>query len=183
MIAHFSFHSYLKDILLKEGNIMKVTFAGNEVELGGHEVHVGDTITDFTAVHNDLSPFKLSDVKGKKLIVAVPSLDTSVCDAEVRRFNEEATKYPDVKVLTVSMDLPFAQARWCGAHGIKNVVTVSDYKDRSFSHAFGTYLPNVGLIARSIFLLDESNKVTYVEYVSEVTNHPNYEAALDALKK
>ena len=119
---------------------MKVTFAGNVVELVGQEVRVGDTIADFTAVHNDLSPFKLSDVKGKKLIVAVPSLDTSVCDAEVRRFNEEATKFPNVTVLTVSMDLPFAQSRWCGAAGVKNVITVSDYKDRSFAHAFGAYL-------------------------------------------
>ncbi len=162
---------------------MKVTFAGNVVELVGQEVRVGDTIADFTAVNNDLSAFKLSDVKGKKLIVAVPSLDTSVCDAEVRRFNEEATKFPNVKVITVSMDLPFAQSRWCGANGVDNVITVSDHKDRSFAHAFGTYLPNVGLIARSIFLLDESNRVQYVEYVSEVTNHPNYEAALEALKK
>ena len=164
MIAHFSFHSYLKDILLKEGNIMKVTFAGNEVELGGHEVHVGDTITDFTAVHNDLSPFKLSDVKGKKLIVAVPSLDTSVCDAEVRRFNEEATKYPDVTVLTVSMDLPFAQARWCGAHGIKNVVTVSDYKDRSFRCNFCRDTIRVVISGNfDGFVFKENHWLVYVE--------------------
>lgn len=161
---------------------MKVTFAGNPVELVGTKIHVGDTIANFTAVKNDLSPFNLSEVKGKKLILAVPSLDTSVCDAEVRRFNQEATKIKDVNVIVVSMDLPFAQARWCGAAGVNNVMTVSDYKDRNFAHTFGAYLSNVGLIARSVFLLDENNKVTYVEYVPEVTHHPNYEAALKAVR-
>jgi len=161
---------------------MKVTFGGTPVQLAGTEIHVGDTIADFSAVKNDLSPFKLSDIKGRKLIVAVPSLDTSVCDAEVRRFNTEATKLKDVTVITVSMDLPFAQARWCGAAGVENVITVSDYKDRDFAHTFGAYLPNVGLIARSIFLLDENNTVKYVQYVPEVTDHPNYEAALAAVR-
>ena len=161
---------------------MKVTFGGKPVELAGTEIHVGDTIADFSAVKNDLSPFKLSDLKGRKLIVAVPSLDTSVCDAEVRKFNKEATSLKDVTVLTVSMDLPFAQSRWCGAAGIDHVLTVSDYKDRDFAHTFGAYLPNVGLIARSIFLLDENNTVRYVEYVPEVTAHPNYEAALAAAR-
>lgn len=161
---------------------MKVTFGGTPVELAGTEIHAGDTIANFTAVKNDLSPFKLSEIKGRKLIVAVPSLDTSVCDAEVRRFNVEATKHPDVTIIVVSMDLPFAQARWCGAASVDRVLTVSDYKDRNFAHTFGAYLPNVGLIARSIFLLDEQNKVKYVEYVPEVTNHPNYEAALAAVK-
>ena len=161
---------------------MKVTFAKSPVELAGTEIHVGDTIADFKAVKNDFSPFKLSDIKGKKLIVAVPSLDTSVCDAEVRRFNKEAASLNGVTVITVSMDLPFAQARWCGNAGIDKVITVSDYKDRDFAHTFGAYLPNVGLIARSIFLLDENNTVKYVEYVPEVTDHPNYEAALKAVR-
>ena len=161
---------------------MKVTFGGTPVQLAGTEIHVGDTIADFSAVKNDLSPFKLSEIKGRKLIVAVPSLDTSVCDTEVRRFNTEATKLKDVTVITVSMDLPFAQARWCGAAGVENVITVSDYKDRDFAHTFGAYLPNVGLIARSIFLLDENNTVKYVQYVPEVTDHPNYEAALAAVR-
>ena len=161
---------------------MKVTFAGTPVELVGTKIHVGDTIANFTAVKNDLSTFNLSDIKGRKLIVAVPSLDTSVCDAEVRRFNQEATKLKDVTVIVVSMDLPFAQARWCGAAGVEKVITVSDYKDRNFSHAFGAYLPNVGLIARSVFLLDANNKLTYMEYVPEVTDHPDYEAALKAVR-
>jgi thiol peroxidase len=161
---------------------MKVTFGGKPVELVGTEIHVGDTIADFTAVKNDLSPFKLSEIKGKKLIVAVPSLDTSVCDAEVRRFNSEAASLPNITVITISMDLPFAQARWCGAAGIDKVLTVSDYKDRDFAHTFGAYLPNVGLIARSIFLLDEHNTVQYVQYVPEVTDHPDYDAALQAAR-
>ena len=161
---------------------MKVTFGGSPVELAGTEIHVGDTIADFTAVKNDLSQFKLSSIKGRKLIVAVPSLDTSVCDAEVRKFNVEATKMPDVTVVVVSMDLPFAQARWCGAAGVDRVLTVSDHKDRNFAHTFGAYLPNVGLIARSVFLLDSNNTVKYVEYVPEVTHHPNYEAALAAVR-
>ncbi|MDY0288245.1 MAG: thiol peroxidase [Sphaerochaeta sp.] len=161
---------------------MKVTFAGNSVELVGTELHIGDTIANFTSVKNDLSPFNLSEIKGKKLILAVPSLDTSVCDAEVRRFNQEATKTKDVTVIVVSMDLPFAQARWCGAAGVENVLTVSDYKDRNFAHTFGAYLPNVGLIARSVFMLDANNKVTYLEYVPEVTDHPNYDAALKAVR-
>lgn len=161
---------------------MKVTFGGTPVELAGTEIHVGDTIADFSAVNTDLSPFKLSEVKGKKLIVAVPSLDTSVCDSEVRRFNKEAASFNDVTVITISMDLPFAQKRWCGAAGIDKVITVSDYKDRDFAHTFGAYLPNVGLIARSIFFLDENNSVRYVEYVPEVTDHPDYDAALAAIR-
>ncbi|HLW21613.1 MAG TPA: thiol peroxidase [Sphaerochaetaceae bacterium] len=161
---------------------MKVTFGGTPVQLAGTEIHLGDTIADFKAVKNDLSPFKLSELKGRKLIVAVPSLDTSVCDAEVRRFNTEAAAMDNVTVVVVSMDLPFAQKRWCGAAGIDKVITVSDYKDRDFAHTFGAYLPNVGLIARSIFLLDENNTVQYVEYVPEVTDHLNYEAALAAAR-
>lgn len=161
---------------------MKVTFAGKPVELQGEEVRVGQKGANFTAVNTDLSQFNLSSIQGRKLIVAVPSLDTSVCDAEVRRFNKEAAALDNTTVITISMDLPFAQARWCGAAGIDKVITVSDHKDRDFAFKYGAYLPNVGLLARAIFVLDEHNTVTYVEYVSEVTSHPNYESALAALK-
>lgn len=160
---------------------MKVTFAGKPVELQGEEVRVGQKGANFTAVNTDLSQFNLSSIQGRKLIVAVPSLDTSVCDAEVRRFNKEAAALDNTTVITISMDLPFAQARWCGAAGIDKVITVSDHKDRDFAFKYGVYLPNVGLLARAIFVLDEQNTVTYVEYVSEVTSHPNYESALAAL--
>ena len=161
---------------------MKVKFAGTPVELVGKELKVGDVVENFTAVKNDLSAFHLNDIKGRKLIVAVPSLDTSVCDLEVRRFNTEAAKLTDVTVITISMDLPFAQKRWCGAAGVDKVIVVSDHKDREFAHKSGTYLPNVGLLARSVFLLDGNNKVQYVEYVPEVTSHPDYEKALKAVK-
>ena len=161
---------------------MKVKFAGNPVELQGAEIRVGQTAPDFVAVKNDLSPFKLSDIKGKKLIVAVPSLDTPVCDTEVRRFNVEAAGLKDTTVITISMDLPFAQSRWCGAAGITKVMTVSDYKDRDFATKYGVYLPSFGLLTRAIFLLDASNRVTYVEYVPEVTAQPDFDAALAAAR-
>ncbi|MDD4059992.1 MAG: thiol peroxidase [Kiritimatiellae bacterium] len=161
---------------------MKVNFAGNPVELQGTEIKVGMKAPDFTAVKNDLSAFKLGEVKGRKLIVAVPSLDTSVCDLEVRRFNAEATGFANTTVITISMDLPFAQKRWCGAAGVDKLVTVSDYKDRDFATKYGVLLPNVGLLARAVFLLDADNTVRYVEYVPEVTSHPDYAAALAALK-
>lgn len=161
---------------------MKVKFAGNPVELQGTEIRVGQTAPDFVAVKNDLSPFKLSEVKGKKLIVAVPSLDTPVCDAEVRRFNVEAAGLKDTTVITISMDLPFAQSRWCGAAGISQVMTVSDYKDRDFATKYGVYLPSFGLLTRAIFLLDANNRVAYVEYVPEVTAQPDFDAALAAAR-
>lgn len=161
---------------------MKVNFAGNPVELQGTEIKVGMKAPDFTAVKNDLSAFKLGEVKGRKLIVAVPSLDTSVCDLEVRRFNAEATGFANTTVITISMDLPFAQKRWCGAAGVDKLVTVSDYKDHDFATKYGVLLPNVGLLARAVFLLDADNTVRYVEYVPEVTSHPDYAAALAALK-
>ena len=161
---------------------MKVKFAGNPVELQGTEIRVGQTAPDFVAVKNDLSPFKLSEVKGKKLIVAVPSLDTPVCDAEVRRFNVEAAGLKDTTVITISMDLPFAQSRWCGAAGINKVMTVSDYKDRDFATKYGVYLPSFGLLTRAIFLLDANNRVAYVEYVPEVTAQPDFDAALAAAR-
>ncbi len=161
---------------------MQVTFGGNPVDLEGQEILLGGKLENFTAVKNDLSPFSLDEVKGRKLILAVPSLDTSVCDAEVRRFNQEATKIGDVSVIVVSMDLPFAQARWCGAAGVDKVLTVSDFRDKDFSQKSGTYLSGIGLLARAVFLLDEENRVTYVEYVDEVTAHPDYEAALKAAR-
>lgn len=161
---------------------MKVTFLGNPIELKGSEIKVGQNAPDFTAVKNDLGEFKLSDVKGRKIILSVPSVDTPVCDTEVRKFNVEATKLPNTTVITVSMDLPFAQARWCAAADVKNVVTVSDYKDRDFAAKYGVLMAPNGLLARAVFVLDESNKVLHVEYVPEVTHEPDYKAALAAVK-
>ncbi|MBD7962625.1 MULTISPECIES: thiol peroxidase [Fictibacillus] len=163
--------------------MMAVTFKEKPVTLLGNEVKVGDQAPDFKVLANDMSEVSLADSKGSvRLIAAVPSVDTGVCDAEVRRFNEEASKLDNVKVLTVSVDLPFAQKRWCAAAGIENVQTLSDHRDLSFGKAYGVAIEGLRLLARSVFVIDSSDKVTYVEYVDEVTSHPNYEAAIEAAK-
>ena len=161
---------------------MKVTFQGAPLTLEGIQVKVGDTAPDFTVVGNDLNPVKLSDTNGKRVFLTVPSIDTPVCDTEVRRFNTEAANLGDVTVYTVSMDLPFAQGRWCGAAGIDKVKTVSDYKDREFGKNYGVYINELGLLSRAVFVIDKNNKVVYVEYLSEITEEPNYDKALEALK-
>lgn len=161
----------------------KVTFKENPVTLLGEEVKVGDQAPSFTVLANDLSEKTLNDYNGVKLISVVPSLDTGVCDAQTRKFNEEANQLGDVKILTVSMDLPFAQKRWCGANGIENVVTLSDHREGSFGKAYGVLIEELRLLTRSVFVVDSSNTVTYVQYVPEATDHPNYEAALQAAKE
>lgn len=162
-----------------------VTFQGKPVTLLGEQVKVGDTAPDFTVLANDLTPVTLEDTKGKvRLISVVPSLDTGVCAKQTRRFNEEATGLSDdVKVLTISVDLPFAQARWCGAEGIDAVQTLSDHKELSFGQAYGNVIEELRLLARSIFVIDQNDKITYVEYVPEVTDHPDYEKAIEAVKE
>ncbi|OGR89682.1 MAG: lipid hydroperoxide peroxidase [Elusimicrobia bacterium RIFCSPLOWO2_01_FULL_59_12] len=160
------------------------TFKGNPLTLIGNEVKVGQTAPDFSALAGDLSPVTLASSKGKtRLFVAVPSLDTPVCDAETRRFNEEAAKMPGVDVWVISMDLPFAQGRFCQTAGIKNVKCLSDHRDASFGKAYGTLIKELRLLSRAIFVVDANDKVQYVEYVKEVTSHPDYQAALDALKQ
>ncbi|MFD3203887.1 thiol peroxidase, partial [Bacillus sp. LR_5] len=156
---------------------------GGPVTLVGQEVKVGDQAPDFTVLTNSLEEKSLADMKGKVTIISViPSIDTGVCDAQTRRFNEEAAKLGDVNVYTISADLPFAQARWCGANGIDKVETLSDHRDMSFGKAFGVYIKELRLLARSVFVLDENGKVVYAEYVSEATNHPNYEKPIEAAK-
>ena len=162
---------------------MKVTFQGNPITLKGNQIKVGDDAPDFTLVDNDLNSFKLSDTKGKRVFLTVPSLDTPVCDMEIRKFNEEATKLVEhISVYAISMDLPFAQGRWCGGAGIDRVKTVSDYKDREFGNNYGVYINELGLLSRAVFIVDENNKVVYVEYLNEITEEPDYEKALEALK-
>ncbi|KGX89125.1 thiol peroxidase [Pontibacillus litoralis] len=161
-----------------------VTFKGNQVTLLGNEVKVGDKAPQFTVLANDLSEVSLRDYKGNvKLISVVPSIDTGVCDAQTRKFNEEADKLENVNVLTVSMDLPFAQARWCGANGVDKVDTLSDHRDASFGEAFGVLIQELRLLARAVFVVDSNDEIVYVEYVPEATNHPNYDAALQAAKQ
>jgi thioredoxin-dependent peroxiredoxin len=161
-----------------------VTFKGNPMTLPATEVKVGDKAPNFSVLANDLSPVTLESSQGQvRLIAAVPSIDTGVCDAEVRRFNEAAAQLDNVKVLTVSVDLPFAQKRWCGAAGIENVQTVSDHRDLSFGEAYGVTMKELRLLARAVFVIDSSDTVTYVEYVPEATEHPKYEAAIEAAKQ
>ncbi len=160
-----------------------VTFKGNQITLLGNEVKVGDKAPNFTVLANDLSEVTLDNSKGNvRLISVVPSLDTGVCDAQTRRFNEEAASLPNVKILTISVDLPFAQKRWCGAAGIENVQTLSDHRDLSFGEAFGVAIQELRLLTRAVFVVDSNDTVTYVEYVPEATDHPNYEAAIAAAK-
>lgn len=159
-----------------------VTMRGNPVTLIGPEIQVGQKAPDFTVVDTDLNPVSLKDTSGVRLILAVPSLDTGVCDQEVRRFNEEAANLDGVSVLTISMDLPFAQKRWCGAAGVERVQALSDYKEASFGQAYGVLIKELRLLARAVFVVDSSNTVTYVEYVPEVSSHPDYEKALAAAK-
>ncbi|MCL2851607.1 MAG: thiol peroxidase [Defluviitaleaceae bacterium] len=162
---------------------MKITFKGNPLTLSGSTLNIGDVIKDFTVTKNDLSPLALADTKGVRIFLSVPSLDTPVCDMEVRKFNEKAADISGVTIYVVSMDLPFAQARWCGGAGINNLVAVSDYKNASFAKATGTYIEELSLLTRAAFVVNAEGVVTHVEYVEEVTSEPNYEAILEAAKK
>lgn len=159
------------------------TFNGNTVTLAGKKLQVGDTAPDFSLTDTDLSKKTLADFAGqKKVISVVPSIDTGVCDAQTRRFNQELSDADNTVVITVSVDLPFAQARWCGAAGLNDAITLSDYYDYSFGKAYGLLINELHLLGRAVFVLDEDNKITYLEYLDEMTNHPNYDAALVAVK-
>lgn len=162
-----------------------VTLRGNPVTLAGEPPKVGDKAPDFTLTGTDMAPRKLSDFKGKvKLISVLGSLDTSVCDAQTRQFNEQVGALgDDVVMLAISMDLPMAQNRWCGAAGVENVVCLSDFKDHSFGKTWGLRVVDVGLLARSVFVVDRDDVVRYVELVPEITQEPDYDAALAALKE
>jgi len=160
-----------------------VTMKGNPLTLTGNEVQVGQQAPDFVAVDNDMKEFHLSSLRGKTVIItAVPSLDTSVCSRETHRFNEEAAKLgQDVVILAVSMDLPFAQKRWCGAEGVQRVKTVSDYRFASFGEAYGVLIKELHLLARSVFVVDRDGSVRYKEVVKELATEPNYDAVLKAV--
>lgn len=161
----------------------QITFKGNPITLLGNQVKAGDQAPDFTVLANDLSPVTLDSSKGTvRIISVVPSIDTPVCDQQTRRFNEEAAALEGVTILTVSVDLPFAQKRWCGAAGIDKVQTVSDHRDLSFGQAYGVAIKELRLLARAVFVIDKNDKIAYAQYVPEVTNHPDYEAAVQAAK-
>lgn len=161
-----------------------VTSRGNPLTVLGKKVVVGSKAPNFTLVANDSSKVTLDDSAGKvRLISVVPSLDTGICSAQTRRFNEEAAKLGEnVAILTVSADLPTAQKRWCGAAGVEQVQTLSDHLDMNFGDAYGTHIKEIRLEQRSVFVVDADDVVTYVEYVPEIAQHPDYEAALAAVR-
>ena len=169
---------------MTDGQKRTVAFKGNPLTLLGPEIKVGSKAPDFQVIGGDLSKVTLQTFKGKtKLISVVPSLDTPVCDQQTRRFNEEASKLPgDISVLTISMDLPFAQKRFCSTAKIDKVKVFSDHRDASFGLAYGVLIKELRLLARSIFIVGPDDRIQYVEYVPEVTSHPNYDRALEALK-
>jgi thiol peroxidase len=158
---------------------------GTTITLLGPEIHVGDNAPNFKLQDNKMNIKTLKDYENTiKLISVVPSLDTGVCDAQTRRFNKEASSFSeDVAVLTVSMDLPFAQKRWCGAAGIDRVITLSDHLSGSFGTAYGVLIEELRLLNRSVFIVDKENIIRYVQILQENTQHPDYESALAALKE
>lgn len=159
------------------------TFIGKEVTLVGPRLQVGDKAPDFVLMDNELNLKSLKDYgKKTKIISVVPSIDTGICDTQTRRFNEELAGKEDTVVITVSVDLPFAQKRWCGAAGLEDAVTLSDYYDHAFGKSYGVLMREWNLLARAVFVLNADNKITYVEYLDNVNEHPDYEAALEAVK-
>jgi thiol peroxidase len=162
-----------------------ITMKGNPLTLVGQEVHVGDQAPDFEVLANDLSPFNLSSLKGKVVIIcSVPSLDTPTCDIETRWFNEEAAKLgPKVVILTISMDLPFAQKRWCGAAGVERVTTYSDHREAAFGQAYGVLIKELRLLARAVFVVDQAGTLQYLQVVKELANEPDYGEVLQAVSR
>ena len=162
-----------------------IKFKGNPLTLVGNELKVGDSAPEAEVLANDLSPVKLSGFGGKVCVICtVPSLDTPVCDIQTRKFNEQAASLgDDVAVLTISMDLPFAQQRWCGAANVENVQTLSDHHQAEFGTAYGILIKELRLLARTVFVVDKEGIIRYIEIVEEVTNEPDYEAALSAVKE
>jgi thioredoxin-dependent peroxiredoxin len=157
---------------------------GTDFALEGPQLKVGDPAPDFDVVDDSLQKKNLAGTgQGVRIFSVVPSLDTPVCDAQTRRFEEASESLPGVRIYTVSMDLPFAQKRWCGSFGINKVAMLSDHMSGSFGKGYGTLISDLRIESRAIFVVDGSNRIRYVEYVNEVGEHPNYEAALEAAKK
>lgn len=162
-----------------------VTVKGNPLTLLGPELKTGDKAPDFTVLDGDLKEVGLKDFTGKiKLISVTPSLDTPVCDIQARRFNQEMAKLPeDIVILNISMDLPFAISRFCTISGIDKVKAFSDHREASFGNAYGVLIKELRLLARSIFVVDRNDLITYIEIVPELTDHPDYDKALESVKK
>jgi thiol peroxidase len=162
----------------------EVTMKGNPITLLGPRIEANEDAPEFTALKNLVTPVTLAESNGKvRILLSVPSLDTPVCSLETKRFSQEADKLGDeVQVQVISIDTPFAQARWCGAEGVSNLVTLSDFKNRDFGTKYGVEIKDLGIYARAAFVLDKQGVVVYSEYVPEVAQEPNYEAILDAAK-
>ncbi len=159
-----------------------ITFKGSPLTLAGAEVKVGDTAPDFTSLNSGLQPVKLSDFKGQAVVISVvPSLDTPVCEIQTKKFNQQAVGL-NAKVLTISVDLPFAQKRFCDALKIENLTVISDYKDREFGNKYGLLIKELGLLTRAVLVIGSNGRVNYLEIVKEVTQEPNYKAALENVK-
>jgi len=156
---------------------------GNPLTLIGPELKAGDGAPEFECVDTGLQPITLAKTgAGVRIFSVVPSLDTPVCDAQTKRFNEEAAKLPGVDIYSISMDLPFAQKRWCGAFGVDRLKMLSDHRAGSFGSAYGTLIKELRIHSRAIFVLDGGNQIRHAEYVKEVADHPNYDAALGAVR-
>lgn len=167
-----------------EKNNIEVTFLNNPMPLVGREIKIGDKAPNFIATGAGLKPVSLSDFDGKVKVIAIyPSVDTGVCAAQNRRFNQIATELKDVVVISISCDLPFAQARFCAAEGLNNIITISDHKELDFGKKYGFIMEPLRLLARGTIVIDKNNTVQFVEYVKEVTTEPDYEAALVSIKK
>jgi len=161
---------------------MKIKFQGNPLTLEGQQLQMHDSLPDFEVVKNDLSVLSSQDTSGVRIFLTVPSLDTPVCETEVITFSKLIADMPNVNVYVISMDLPFAQTRWCGAQGIKNIHTVSDHRFRSFAMASGTLIKELGLLTRAAIVVDKDDIVLHVEYLEEITNQPNYDEILKFAK-
>lgn len=159
------------------------TFLGKPVTLVGQQLQIGETVPDFTLTTTDLAQKSLSDFAGKKKVISViPSIDTGICSTQTRTFNKELSDMEDTVVITVSADLPFAQARWCGVEGLEHAVMMSDYYDNTFGKTYGLLMQEWHLLARAVLILDENNKLVYAEYLENVNSEPNYQAAIEAVK-
>lgn len=161
-----------------------ITMKGNPLTLVGEEVKVGVEAPDFTVLDNELNPVTLDSAKGKvSIILSVPSLDTPICEVETKRFNEEAAALgPEIKILVISMDLPFAQKRWCAAEGVDKLRTLSDHREASFGLAYGVLIKELRLLARAVFVIDREGKIGYIQLVEEVGREPDYEEVLNAVR-
>jgi len=163
--------------------MLNITFGGAPLTVNGNQLQVGDKAPEFSVVTKDLTPWNLSDSNNIKIISVIPSLDTGVCQLQTKRFNKEIEQMNGVDIITISMDLPFAQGRWCAAEGIEKLIIVSDYQNRDFASKYSLLIEELKLLSRAVFVLDKDNIIKYVEYLKEITDEPNYENAIKVVKE